>query len=161
MESGSRERISWPKLTVWACGYFWTLTFAQHRHLTLVYFFSKFTKQISTENGVPSRLETFLGPVGHFGACHSPRPSCRCAFFLFILSLPIEKVKFHVFLRHRGNGEFGLCVCVYSLAWVPPAHISYISMCHFPQRVLFQNGWRRLAAAIGYRIVCMRPRRIG
>jgi hypothetical protein len=52
MESGSRERISWPKLTVWACDYFWTLTFAQHRHLTLVYFFSKFTKQILTENGV-------------------------------------------------------------------------------------------------------------
>lgn len=52
MESGSRERISWPKLTVWAWGYFWTLTFAQHRHLTLVYFFSKFTKQILTENGV-------------------------------------------------------------------------------------------------------------
>lgn len=47
-----------------------------------------------------------------FGACHSSRPSRRCAFFLFILSLPIEKVKFHVFLRHRGNGEFGLCVCV-------------------------------------------------
>lgn len=52
MESGSRERISWPKLTVWAWGYIWTLTFAQHRHLTLVYFFSKFTKQILTENGV-------------------------------------------------------------------------------------------------------------
>jgi hypothetical protein len=128
MESGSRERISWPKLTVWACGYFWTLTFAQHRHLTLVYFFSKFTKQISTENGVPSRLETFLGPVGHFGACHSPRPSCRCAFFLFILSLPIEKVKFHVFLRHRGNGEFGLCVCVFTCVGPPSAYIVYIDV---------------------------------
>lgn len=76
----------------------------------------------------------------------------RCAFFLFILSLPIEKVKFHV-IYDIVEMESLACVCVYSLAWVPPAHISYISMCHFPQRVLFQNGWRRLAAAIGYRIV--------
>lgn len=48
-----------------------------------------------------------------------------------------------------------VCVCVFTCVGPPSAHISYISMCHFPQRVLFQNGWRRLAAAIGYRIVCV------
>jgi hypothetical protein len=49
-------------------------------------------------------------------------------FLIFILSLPIEKVKFHVFLRHRGNGEFGLCVCVFTCVGPPSAYIVYIDV---------------------------------